>query len=62
MDPKLDKYSFTVTDAVRELGVTTTYIYRLLSEGRFDALKRDKKWAISRASVMEFKRKMLGGR
>ena len=57
-----NKYTLTVTDAVRELGVTTTYIYTLLREQRLDAVKTDKTWLISRASVMEMKRKMLGGR
>ena len=57
-----DKYSLSVTDAVRELGVTTTYIYTLLREGRLDARKVDKVWQISRPSVMEMKRKMMGGR
>lgn len=62
MDPANNRYSLSVTDAVRELGVTTTYIYTLLREGRLDAQKVDKVWRISRASVMEMKRRMMGGR
>jgi len=59
-----DRYTLSVTDAVRELGVTTTYIYTLLREGRLDAIKAGdgKQWLISRPSVMEMKRKMMGGR
>ena len=56
------KYTMSVTDAVRELGVTTTYIYTLLRERRLDAVKANKTWLISRSSVMEFKRKMMGGK
>jgi hypothetical protein len=61
MDPN-SKYSMTVTDAVRELQVTTTYIYTLLKEGKLDGIKKDRVYMISRASVMEKKRKMMGGR